>query len=85
MSILKIARLGHPILYKKALHVDDIKDSGIKKLIHDMSETMLDYKGIGLAAPQIGITKRVCVINVKEPIILINPEIIESDGETMMT
>ncbi len=37
--------------------------------------------GIGLAAPQIGITKRVCVVNVKEPIVLINPEIIESDGE----
>ena len=37
--------------------------------------------GIGLAAPQIGITKRVCVINIKEPIVLINPEIIESDGE----
>ncbi len=37
--------------------------------------------GVGIAAPQIGITKRVCVINVKEPIILINPEIVESDGE----
>ena len=37
--------------------------------------------GIGLAAPQIGIAKRVCVINVKEPIVLINPEIIESEGE----
>ena len=41
----------------------------------------LAKKGIGLAAPQIGITKRVCVINVNEPIILINPEIIEYDGE----
>jgi len=41
----------------------------------------LSKTGVGLAAPQIGITKRVCVINVKEPIILINPEIIESDGE----
>ena len=47
MSILKIARLGHPVLYQKALFVDNITEPGIKELIHDMSETMLDYKGIG--------------------------------------
>ena len=48
------------------------------KLLQELSNSKL---GIGLAAPQIGITKRVCVINVKEPIILINPEILESEGE----
>jgi len=48
------------------------------KLLNELSNSK---SGIGLAAPQIGITKRVCVINVKEPIVLINPEVIESDGE----
>jgi peptide deformylase len=48
------------------------------KLLQELSNSK---NGIGLAAPQIGITKRVCVINVKEPLVFINPEIIESDGE----
>jgi peptide deformylase len=48
------------------------------KLLQELSNSK---DGIGLAAPQIGITKRVCVINVKEPLVFINPEIIESDGE----
>jgi peptide deformylase len=48
------------------------------KLLNELTNSK---SGIGLAAPQIGITKRVCVVNVKEPIVLINPEIIESDGE----
>ena len=46
-----------------------------------LKELSTSKTGVGLAAPQIGITKRVCVINVKEPIVLINPEIIESEGE----
>ena len=45
------------------------------------TELSLSKDGVGLAAPQIGITKRVCVINIKDPIVLINPEIIESEGE----
>ena len=61
MSILKIARLGHPILFKKAKPVDDINHPSIKKLIHDMSETMLDAKGIGLAAPQVHIDKQIII------------------------
>ena len=48
------------------------------KLLNELTNSK---SGIGLAAPQIGITKRVCVVNVKEPIVLINPKIIESDGE----
>jgi len=48
------------------------------KLLKELSNSKA---GVGIAAPQIGITKRVCVINVKEPIVLINPEIIESEGE----
>ena len=64
MSILKIARLGHPILYQKASLIDNISESGIKKLIHDMSETMLDYKGIGLAAPQVHVSKQIIIFRI---------------------
>ena len=62
MSILKIARLGHSILYKKASLVDNITEPGIKKLIHDMSETMIDYKGIKItsAPPAIPAFKAIC-------------------------
>ncbi len=92
MSILKIARLGHPILYKKASLVDNITEPGIKKLIQDMSETMIDYKGIGLAAPQVHISKQIIIFRMfddqeKESneikiTALINPRIIKTSEET---
>ena len=92
MSILKIARLGHPILYKKASLVDNIIEPGIKKLIHDMSETMIDYKGIGLAAPQVHISKQIFIFRMIEDqekesneikiTALINPRIIKTSEET---
>ena len=92
MSILKIARLGHPILYKKASLVDNITELGIKKLIHDMSETMIDYKGIGLAAPQVHISKQIIIFRMIEDrekesneikiTALINPRIIKTSEET---
>ena len=57
----------------------------IKELIQDMLETMYEQEGVGLAAPQVGILKRIVVIDVSEegdcPIILINPEVIETSGE----
>ena len=92
MSILKIARLGHPILYKKASLVDNITEPGIKKMIHDMSETMIDYKGIGLAAPQVHISKQIIIFRMIEDqekesneikiTALINPRIIKTSEET---
>ena len=92
MSILKIARLGHPILYQKTSFVDNIRESGIKKLIHDMSETMIDYKGIGLAAPQVHISKQIFIFKMIEDqekesneikiTVLINPRIIKTSEET---
>ena len=66
MSILKIARLGHPVLYKKAEQVNDINDPKIKKLIYDMSETMIDAKGIGLAAPQVYVSKQIIIFRALE-------------------
>ena len=64
MSILKIAKLGHPILNQKAALVEDITVPLIKKLIHDMSETMLDAKGIRLAAPQVHISKQIIIFRI---------------------
>ena len=61
MSILKIARLGHPILQKIASQVDDYKDPEIKKIISDMIETLEDAGGIGLAAPQVHVPKRIVI------------------------
>ena len=61
MSILKIAKIGHPILLKKTKEVKEIGSDSIKKIVYDMSETMLDTKGIGLAAPQVHINKRVLI------------------------
>jgi peptide deformylase len=55
MSILKVARLGHPVLRQKARAVDptEVRTAGFQKLIDDMIETMVEYEGIGLAAPQV--------------------------------
>ena len=82
MSILKIARLGHPILLQKAKLVEDITSNKTKKIIHDMTETMLDAKGIGLAAPQIHINRQIIIFRVPEEddekkikiTVLINPK-----------
>ena len=61
MSILKIALLGHPILYKKASLVKNLPDLKINNLINDMAETMIDSNGIGLAAPQVHISKQIII------------------------
>ena len=61
MSILKIARIGNPILFKKAKLIDKIKANELKRLILDMSETLIDANGIGLAAPQVHISKRIII------------------------
>ena len=70
-----------PILRKKSRRVEHINDR-IKELIQDMLETMYDAQGVGLAAPQVGILRRVVVIDVGEgPVILINPVITHQEGE----
>lgn len=82
MAIIPIRRAGDPVLRVKARRVRTI-DSSIHKLIEDMWETMYDAPGVGLAAPQIGISLRVVVIDVNDdkPIALINPEIVKRSGE----
>ena len=72
---------GDPVLGKVCREVTEVTPK-IVTLIDDMLETMYEANGVGLAAPQVGILKRIVVIDVGEgPIVMINPEIIESDGE----
>jgi peptide deformylase len=84
MSILKVARMGHPVLRQRArlLSKPDLRDRMVQKLIDDMIETMHEYNGVGLAAPQVHEDLRVFVGLLEEttdddsePIALINPEI----------
>jgi peptide deformylase len=67
MAILKVARLGHPVLREKSLPVsiDEIRSPEIQRLIDDMVETMREYNGAGLAAPQVHVLKQICVIEVQ--------------------
>ena len=83
MAIRQLRYEGDPILRKVSREVTEINDR-IRTLLEDMVETMYEHEGVGLAAPQIGILRRVVVIDVGDgPIKLINPEIIEKDGENV--
>lgn len=84
MAILKVARMGHPVLREKTRAVDkhELRTPEFQKLIDDMIETMEEYSGIGLAAPQVHESRRlfVAVLDPEgrgegEPIALVNPEI----------
>lgn len=82
MAIRQIRTMGDPILEKKCKEVKEVNER-ILELIDDMFETMYDANGVGLAAPQIGILKRIVVIEIDEEnsYVLINPVILEVDGE----
>src|SRR5690554_1343870 len=81
MAIRKIRREGDPILRKKSRKIDKI-DERIKILVNDMLDTMYNSEGVGLAAPQVGILKRIIVVDIGEgPITIINPEIISQEGK----
>ena len=81
MAVMKILRLGDETLRKKSHPVTKI-DRRTVGLLKDMAETMYAADGCGLAAPQVGILRRMVVIDVGDGLIeLINPEIIESEGE----
>lgn len=83
MAIRQLRYIGDPILRKKSREVTKI-DERIKVLLDDMLETMYRNDGVGLAAPQVGILKRVVVIDIGEgPIKFINPEIISMEGEAI--
>ena len=88
MSILKVARMGHPVLRERARALDrsEIKTASVQKLIDDMIETMEEYHGVGLAAPQVHEGLRIFIAGLEEdggdddeptivPVPFINPEI----------
>ena len=77
MAILKIAKLGHPILLKKTKEVKEIGSDSLKKIVYDMSETMLDTQGVGLAAPQVHVDKRILIFR--------NPDIVEENPKIEIT
>lgn len=81
MAIRAIREIGDDILEKQCKSVPKMT-LRTKILIGDMLETMYESNGVGLAAPQVGVLKRIVVIDVGEgPIVLINPQIVESSGE----
>ena len=81
MATHRIRNLPDPVLRQKAKKVSSI-DKSIQKLIDDMIETMQEANGVGLAAPQIGVSLRVIVLQMpeEEPFAIINPEIVKSSG-----
>ncbi len=84
MAIRNIRVIGDSILEKKSKPIDKVTPR-TETLIKDMLDTMYDAYGVGLAAPQVGILKRIVVIDVSpegdDPLILINPEVVETSGE----
>ena len=81
MATRKIREIGDEVLTKQCKEVTKMT-LRTKILINDMLDTMYEAMGVGLAAPQVGILKRIVVIDVGEgPIVLINPEILETSGE----
>ena len=87
MAVLEILKYPHPVLKKKCERVERV-DEEVKKLVHDMRETMYHDNGVGLAACQVGVPCRIIVMDVS-PIdpdqgffAMINPEIVSEEGET---
>ena len=81
MALRNIVKVGDPVLTKKCRKIE-IFDDKLAGIIDDMLETMYDANGVGLAAPQVGLLKRIVVIDVGDgPIELVNPEITYAEGE----
>ena len=94
MSILKIARMGHPVLRARARAIDrgEIKSTAVQRLIDDMIETMVEHRGVGLAAPQVHERVRIFVAAIDaaeeesppaKPIVVINPELTPVGNEVV--
>ncbi len=82
MAVLKIRCVPDPVLRRKAKRISAM-DAKIQKLIDDMLETTPAVSGVGLAAPQVGVSLRLIVVGLpgEEPIVLINPEVVKRSGE----
>jgi peptide deformylase len=81
VAVYQVVKIGDPVLRDRAREVPRVTPN-IEKLLQNMADTMYDAEGVGLAAPQIGISKRVIVIDAGEGLLeLINPEILEQEGQ----
>lgn len=82
MAVLPLRFVPDPVLRRRAKRVTSL-DGSIQKLIDDMLETMPAASGVGLAAPQVGVSLRLVVIGMpgEEPVVLINPEVVKRSGE----
>ena len=96
MAILKVARLGHPVIRKPSVAVpkETITSPDMQRVIDDMVETMYEYDGVGLAAPQVHVSKQIAVIEVRQnrrypgegPIpltVLINPKVLSASKKQL--
>lgn len=85
MAVIPIRFLPDPVLRQKAKRVTNI-DGSLQKLIGDMWDTLHTANGVGLAAPQVGVSLRVAVIAIPDeaPIVLINPEVVRRQGERLV-
>jgi peptide deformylase len=88
MSVREIRIMGDPVLREPAVEVEELDDE-VRELVQDMLETMYHAEGIGLAAPQVGVSRRVIVVDLRDsdedevgPIALINPQVTESGRKT---
>ena len=84
MALRNIREIGDPVLTKRAKEVTEMTDR-LRELIDDMKDTLYDAQGVGLAAPQVGVLKRIVLIDVSEEQndlhVLINPVLVETSGE----
>lgn len=80
MALRNIRTEGDPILRKKCREITEVNDR-IRELADDMLDTMYEANGVGLAAPQVGVLKRMVIIDIGDgPVVMINPVILESSG-----
>lgn len=85
MAVIPIRTIPDPVLRQKTKRVKNI-DGSVKKLIEDMRETLPAAHGVGLAAPQVGVSLRIAVINIPDEteLVLINPEVVRRQGERLV-
>ncbi|QSO53623.1 peptide deformylase [Alicyclobacillus curvatus] len=89
MPVREVLQLGHPLLREACSTVSELNAEKIGSLVTDLQDTLAHWRstttyGRGIAAPQIGVMERIVFMNVDEPWVLINPEIIERSTETMV-
>lgn len=89
MAILQILKYPDPILHERSVEVDIGEPNTelpreVRLLVDDMFDTLADAEGLGLAAPQIGVLKRVIVVGVRRPFSMINPKILDKSSDELL-